>query len=405
MRARQTARRRFLKEGATLAGLAVAARSVSGQTLGGAHAEHPMAFGERSRFVEAQRTPMTQIGHVDMHGEPNGLDATTPLGELTGIITPADLHYVSQHMNAPEDIDPREHRLMISGMVDRPLVFTLDELKRLPSVSRIHYIECIANRPNPRERTLEELAGMVSCSEWTGVLLSVLLNEAGVQDGASWIIGESADNVGLGTNIPLPKAMDDVIVAYGQNGEPVRPHQGFPLRLVTPGFEGKYHVKYLKRVRVLDRPYMTYWEQSHFTNYPQREPLSYYLEQGPKSVITFPSAGGQPLRDRGFYTIGGLAWSGCGTVRRVEVSTDDGRTWNDAQLPEPALRVAFTRFQLPWTWNGQETVLQSRCTDDQGQVQPTAAEHNAFWGDARPPHGNMIQPWRVTSGGQILNAL
>jgi sulfane dehydrogenase subunit SoxC len=279
-------------------------------------------------------------------------------------------------------------------------------LKRLPSVSRIHYIECIANRPNPREQTLEELHGFIACSEWTGVLLSVLLKEAGVKNGASWVIGESADKVGLGTNIPLAKAMDDVIVAYSQNGEPVRPHQGFPLRLVVPGFEGKYHVKWLKSVQVLDRPYMTYWEQSHFTNYDhRREPLSYYLEQGPKSVITFPSAGGQPLRDRGFYMINGLAWSGCGAARRVEVSTDGGRTWNDAELQEPALRIAFTRFQFPWTWNGQETVLQSRCTDAQGQVQPSAAEHAAFWGHARPPHGNPIQPWRVTSDGQIFNAL
>ena len=409
MGARQAARRRFLKEGAALAGLAVAAPAVSGRSLApggpGGDAEHPLEFGERSRFVRAKRIPITQVGHADMHGDPNGFDALTPLDQLSGTITPADLHYVSQHQNAPEDIDPREHRLLISGMVDRPLIFTLDELKRLPAVSRIHYIECIANRPNPREQTLNELHGMVACSEWTGVLLSVLLREAGVRDGASWVLGESADKVGLGTNIPFPKAMDDVIVAYAQNGEPVRPHQGFPLRLVVPGFEGKYHVKWLKQVRALDRPYMTYWEQSHFTNYPRREPLSYYLEQGPKSVITFPAAGREPLPGRGFYMISGLAWSGCGSVSRVEVSTDGGQTWTDAEIQGPALRVAFTRFQLPWTWDGQETVLQSRCTDDQGQVQPTAAGHDAFWDHARPPHGNPIQPWRITGDGRVHNAL
>ena len=409
MGSRQAARRRFLKEGATLAGLAVAAPAVSGQSLlqGGppADAEHPLEFGERSRFVRAKRIPITQVGHADMHGDPNGFDALTPLDQLSGTITPADLHYVSQHQNAPEDIDPREHRLLISGMVDRPLIFTLDELKRLPAVSRIHYIECIANRPNPREQTLNDLHGMVACSEWTGVLLSVLLKEAGVQDGATWVLGESADKVGLGTNIPFAKAMDDVIVAYAQNGEPVRPHQGFPLRLVVPGFEGKYHVKWLKQVRALERPYMTYWEQSHFTNYPRREPLSYYLEQGPKSVITFPAAGREPLRDRGFYMISGLAWSGCGAVSRVEVSADGGQTWKDAEIQGPAQRVALTRFQLPWTWDGQETLLQSRCTDDQGQVQPTAAEHDAFWDHARPPHGNPIQPWRITGDGRVHNAL
>ena len=261
MGSRQAGRRRFIKEGAALAGLAAAAPAVGAQTLvsgsgrthvpGGPHgqAEHPLEFGERSRFVRARRIPITQVGHADMHGDPNGYDAMTPMDQLTGTITPADLHYVSQHQNAPEDIDPRKHRLLISGMVDRPLIFTLDELKRLPSVSRIHYIECIANRPNAREQTLNDLHGMVACSEWTGVLLSVLLEEAGVQDGVTWVLGESADKVGLGTNIPFPKAMDDVIVAYGQNGEPVRPHQGFPLRLVVPGFEGKYHVKWLKQVR------------------------------------------------------------------------------------------------------------------------------------------------------------
>ena len=417
MSSKQAGRRRFLKEGATLAGLAVAAPAVGAQTLvpgsgrthvpGGPNgqAEHPLELGERSRFVRTRRIPITQVGHADMHGDPNGYDALTPIDELTGTITPADLHYVSQHQNAPEDIDPRKHRLLISGMVDRPLIFTLDELKRLPSVSRIHYIECIANRPNAREQTLNDLHGMVACSEWTGVLLSVLLKEAGVQDGATWVLGESADKVGLGTNIPLPKAMDDVIVAYAQNGEPVRPHQGFPLRLVVPGFEGKYHVKWLKQVRALDRPYPTYWEQSHFTNYPRREPLSYYLEQGPKSVITFPAAGREPLPDRGFYMISGLAWSGCGAVSRVEVSTDGGQTWKDAEIEGPALRVAFTRFQLPWTWDGRETVLLSRCTDDQGQVQPTAEEHSAFWAHARPPHGNPIQPWRITSDGRVHNAL
>ena len=402
-------RRRFLMEGATLAGLAVAARSVSGQTIGeGRLPGDPgdiMAYGERSRHVTMKRTTISQVGHVDMHGDPRGLDARTPLGELSGIITPSDLHYVSQHSNAPEDIDPREHRLMLYGMVDRPLVFTMDELKRLPYVSRIHYIECIASRPSPAKKTLEDAFGMLACSEWTGVPLSVLLKEAGVKNQASWILAEGVDRIALGTSIPLGKAMDDTIVAYAQNGEPVRPQNGFPLRLVVPGFEGKYHVKWLNRVMVADKPYATYWEQSHFTNYPGRQPTSYYLEQGPKSVITFPSPGGQRLNGKGFYTVSGLAWSGCGTVERVEVSLDGGKSWEDAEIQAPALPKALTRFQFPWTWDGRETVLQSRCTDDQGQVQPTQNEHNAFWGNARPPHGNPIQPWRVTDDGQIFNAL
>ena len=413
MPATRADRRRFLKRGVTLAGLAVGARSVSGQQVGeGRLPGDPgeiMAYGERSRYVTTKRMTMSQVGHMDMHGDPKGLDATTPIGELSGIITPSDLHYVSQHSNAPEDIDPSKHRLIIDGMVDRPLVFTMDELKRLPFVSRIHYIECIANRPSRRDKTLEEVAGMIACSEWTGVPLSVLLKEVGVRTGATWILAEGADRITLGTCIPLGKAMSDTIVAYAQNGEPVRPQNGFPLRLVVPGFEGKYHVKWLKHVKVVDKPYATYWEQSHFTSYPGGEPTSYYLEQGPKSVITFPAPGGHghesPLHGKGFYTISGLAWSGSGAVRRVEVSTDGGRTWKDAQIQEPALPMALTRFQSPWMWDGRETVLQSRCTDDKGQVQPTQNKHGEFWGNARPPHGNPIQPWRVTSDGEIFNAL
>ena len=206
-------------------------------------------------YVQTVRAPMTMIGHMDLHGDPNGLDAQTPLSELTGTITPGALHFVSPHGNGPPDIDPREHRLLIYGMVDRPLVFTMDELMRLPSVSRIHYIECIANSPRPRQKTLDEMHGMVACSEWTGVPLSLLLNQAGVRDGVSWLLSEGAEATTLGSTMPMAKAMDDVLVACGQNGEPLRPHNGYPLRLVTPGFQGKYHVKWLRRIKAVDRPY------------------------------------------------------------------------------------------------------------------------------------------------------
>ena len=172
---------------------------------------------------------------------------------------------------------------------------------------------------------------------------------------------------------------------------------------MTPGFEGKYQVKWLRGIKVVDRPYVTYWEVGTFTNSGKTQG-AYFMEQGPKSVITFPAAG-QRLSAHGFHTILGFAWSGSGAIRRVEVSTDGGRTWNDAQLQEPALRIALTRFQLPWTWNGEEAVLQSRCTDEYGQVQPTSAEHAKFWAPHMPPHGNMIQPWRITGDGQVLNAL
>jgi len=400
-----------------LAGVAVGAGSASGQGLwstavgtsalgtnaSGMAAKDTMAYGERSRFVTSMRTRMSMIGNMDMHRDPNGWDARTPLEQMIGIITPAPLHYVSSHGNPPPDIDPREHRLIISGMVERPLVLTLDELMRFPSVSRVHFIECIYNAPSPRARTLEQNHGMISCSEWTGVPLSVLLGEVGVKRGASWVFAEGADATKHGKSMPFAKAMQDVIVAYGQNGEPVRPHQGYPLRLVVPGFEGKYHVKWLKAIKLVDQPYLTYWEQSAFVKDGKTQG-SYYMEQGPKSVITFPS-GGQRLTSKGFYTINGFAWSGGGTVRRVEVSVDGGRTWTDARFPEPPLRIALTRFQLPWAWDGGETVLLSRCTDDTGSVQPTMAEHAKFWGVSKAPHGNAIQPWKITGDGQVLNAL
>ncbi len=423
MSEKPASRRRFLKEGAVFAGgLAVGVRSASGQSLGsprpGGTAGHAMAYGERSRFIQTVRTPMTMIGHIDLHGDPDGLDARTPLSELTGTMTPSALHYVSSHGNNPPDIDPREHRLMINGMVDRPLVFTMEELMRLPSVSRVHYIECIANAPRPEEKTLDQMHGMVACSEWTGVPLSVLLKEAGVRGGANWVLSEGAEATKLGASMPMAKAMDDVLVAYGQNGEAIRPHNGFPLRLVVPGFQGKYHVKWLRRIKVIDRPYMTYWEKHSYSKRtasrrtgPNRMANShtagqgaYFMEQGPKSVITFPS-GEQRLPGHGYYTITGLAWSGCGAVRRVEVSMDGGRTWNDAQLQGPVQRIALTRFTIPWTWNGEEAMLQSRCTDEKGQVQPTQAEFTSFWGTSGAPHGNGIQPWRVTNEGTVHNAV
>ena len=410
MDSKRAARRRFLLGGTGLLGLAVGARSASAQTFWSTtpegRARELMAFGERSRFVNTGRITLDTKVNMQMHGDPNGFDALTPLGEQEGIITPAPLHFISSHGNAPPDIDPTQHRLMIHGMVERPLVFTMEELKRLPSVSQINFIECLANRPQAgEEKTLEVNHGMVSCSEWTGVPLSLLLKEAGVRAGASWILGESAEATKQSRSFPLGKAMmDDTLVAYGQNGEPLRPHNGYPLRLVIPGFEGKFQVKWLQGIKVVDRPYVTYWEHSSFVARSERTPLATYWEQGPKSVITFP-AGGQRLSSRGLHTVLGLAWSGNGAVRRVEISTDGGRTWNDAQLEKPVLRMALTRFHFPWTWNGSEAVLQSRCTDERGQVQPSAADHATFWGDYSAPHGNAIQPWRVTNDGQVLNAL
>ena len=406
---RATTRRQLLKGGgAALVGLAAGARPAAAQGLRSTPAglaRELMAYGQRSRFVGTSRITLDNKVNMQMHGDPNGFDALTPLGEQMGIITPAPLHFISSHGDPPPDIDPARHRLMIHGMVERPLVFTLAELRRLPSVSRIHYIECLANRPRPGvEQTLETSHGMVGCSEWTGVPLSLLLAEAGVQPGARWVVGESLGRTQQARSFPLGKALlGDTLVAYGQNSEPIQPHNGYPLRLVIPGFEGKFQLKWLRGIKVTDQPYVTYWEHGSFTR-RERTPLGSYWEQGPKSVITYP-AGGQRLPGRGHHTIVGFAWSGNGAVRRVEVSTDGGRTWADAELEGPALPMAMTRFRHPWTWAGGEAVLQSRCIDERGEVQPTAAEFGDFWGEYAAPHGNQIQPWRITDLGQVLNAL
>jgi sulfane dehydrogenase subunit SoxC len=333
----------------------------------------------------------------------------TPLQDSVGIITPSSLHYVATHRGSfVPDVDPSEHRFMLHGMVDRPLVFTMDELKRLPSVSRIHFIECLGNRAQARHKTVQETHGLTSCAEWTGVALSLLLKEAGVQKGASWIVAEGAEEVKGSSSIPLAKALDDCFVAYGMNGEAIRPQQGFPLRLIVPGFEGIHQIKYLRRIKVVDRYYMTYDDYGHIQ--PDARAAALTNQIGPKSVITFPS-GGQQLMGPGFYQISGLAWSGAGAVRKVEISTDGGQSWHAAELQSPIYRIAHTRFGLNWKWDGKECVLMSRCTDELGTVQPTRAESAKFWNkplDASfrvPGNDNTVQPWRILSDGSVRNGL
>jgi sulfane dehydrogenase subunit SoxC len=299
-------------------------------------------------------------------------------------------------------------------MVERPRVFTVDDLKRLPLVSRICFIECIANRPDPYGETVADTHGLVACSEWTGVPLSILLREVGVRNGASWVIAEGAEAGKHTKSVPLVKALDDVLVAYGQNGEAVRPDQGFPIRLIVPGYEGVWSVKWLRRLKVVDQPYATFQEMSRFlSGNPKSQPNSYDL--GPKSIVTFPS-GKQRLPERGPYIVTGLAWSGGGAIRRVEVSTDGGRTYHDAEIAGPALPKALTRFYFPWRWEGEEALVQSRCTDERGQVQPSETQFRLYWNWTREElyqnpnivisgHGNWIQPWKVNRDGMVMNGL
>jgi len=411
-----------------VAGLAVGAtRSAKGQTptseASEARAKDLHAYGERSHFEKSSR--MGSLGlWPPSAGPTRDYGFRTPLQNSVGIITPASLHFVLSHGYDPPDIDPRQHRLMIHGMVDRPLIFSLDDLERLPSVSRFHFVECHGNSatsaPNRAIRmaetaTVQDTHGLTSCSEWTGVLLSVLLRDAGVQKGATWLLAEGTDEVKHTKSIPLDKAMDDVLVAYGQNGEALRPEQGYPLRLVVPGWQGIGNVKWLRRIKVVDQPYMTMMETTRYPS-PRLDGKSRWFESemGPKSVITRPS-GGQRLAGAGFHEITGLAWSGGGFIRRVEVSTDGGRTWKDAQLQEPIARKAHTRFRMDWNWDGTEAVLQSRCTDERREVQPSVNELAKIWGvnmdyfqlagTVDMGNFNAIHSWKVNRDGSVRNVL
>ncbi len=251
---------------------------------------------------------------------------------------------------------------------------------------------------------------------WTGVPLSLLLEMAGLQTAGTWIVAEGSEAGKLAKSIPIEKALDDVIVAYGQNGEAIRPENGYPLRLVVPGFEGLSNVKWLRRLKVVDEPVHA---RSESAGYSVLRPALggkafwFDFELGPKSVITRP-AGGAVLTGPGFYEITGLAWSGGGAIRKVDVSIDGGRTWKDAPLQEPVLRKAYTQFVLPWNWDGREAVLQSRCTDERGDVQPSLAEIASLWGvqpryfqspTTRVFHFNPIYPWKVTPDGHVESAL
>ena len=415
MDSKRRGRRGFLKGGAAVAGLAVGAIGTAGARPAAPDANSDqrlkdlIAYGERSHYVTSIRKPMVGEPSPDQFGLTRHI--LTPLQDSVGNITPSSLFFIGDHRGVFfPDIDPKEHRLLIHGMVDRPLEFTMEELRRFPSVSRVHFVECLGNHSKPEYKTVQETHGLTSCAEWTGVPLSLLLKECGVQSGASWVVAEGAEEVKGAGSIRLAKAMDDCLVAYGQNGEPLRPQQGFPLRLIVPGFEGIYNTKWLRRIKVVDRYYITYNDYGHITKEPKVAALVF--QWGPKSVITFPS-GGQQLAGPGFHQISGLAWSGGGAVRKVEVSTDGGQTWKDAEIRGTAHPMAHIRFGMDWKWNGEECVLQSRCTDELGQVQPTRAELAKFFNVSPeyykthrlPGTDNTIQPWKVASDGSVHNAI
>jgi sulfane dehydrogenase subunit SoxC len=328
-----------------------------------------------------------------------------PLQDLDGIITPNGLCFERHHAGVP-DIDPEQHRLIIHGMVDRELIFTMDDLVRFPSVSRIHFLECSGNTQNWKNAnpkwTVQFTHGLLMCCEWTGVPLSTLLEEVGMKPGAEWILAEGADAAAMSRSIPMGKALDDALIVYAQNGERLRPEQGYPVRLLLPGFEGNMNIKWLRRLKVGNQPFQTREETSKYTDLmPDGTARQFTFFMEAKSVITRPSGGQQLKGGPGFYEISGLAWSGHGHIRRVDVSTDGGRNWREAQLQQPILSKALTRFRFPWQWDGTAALLQSRAIDETGYVQP---RHDAMI-DVRGVnsfyHYNAIQTWRVDTKGEV----
>ena len=365
-------------------------------------------YGKPSQFeVNVQRrqspglTPTTQASV-----------SFAPLQSLFGIVTPSGLHF-ERHHQGWWDIDPSKHRLMLNGsdstLMSKPMVFSMDELMRLPSVSRFHFIECGANTGmewgNVAVPTCQYSHGMLSCSEFTGVPLRILFEMAGVDfKRARYVLAEGADGSSMTRTVPMELVESgEVIVAYGQNGEMLRPENGYPLRLVVPGVQGVSWVKYLRRVEVGDQPYGTKDEAVHYIDLlPSGLHRQYSSIQECKSVVTTPS-GGQVLLDRGFYNITGLAWSGRGKVKRVDVSVDGGRNWRSARLESPVLSKCLTRFNLDWIWDGKPALIQSRAIDETGYVQPTYRQLRAVRGTRSIYHNNSIQTWQVQESGEVKN--
>jgi len=371
-------------------------------------------------WMKAPGTHMSPYGQPSSHeqgvqrivgGTPNVTGSGvsfTPLERLHGTITPNGLHFERHHSGVPQ-IDPDEHVLVIHGLVDRPLRFTMDALMRYPTVTRIQFLECSGNSgrsnmsPEPPQGPLGTMHGLVSCSEWTGIPLSVLLDEAGVKPGAGWVLAEGADAAAMSRSIPLEKMMDDAIIALYQNGERLRPENGYPMRLFLPGYEGNMSVKWLRRLKVNAEPTMTRDETSHYTDVlvgGKAKILTFPI--GVKSVITSPSPG-MNLPQPGLYELTGLAWSGAGRISRVEVSADGGATWAEAALNGPVLSKSFTRFRLAWRWNGAPATLVSRAFDETGAGQPTRDAFIAEYGARSNYHNNTIQSWGVSGNGEVTN--
>ncbi len=364
------------------------------------------AYGLPSKFEEHVKRNRTDV----LKNRQNFSDwSMTPLQHQPGVITPNGLVFERHHAGTP-DIDPRSHKLVVHGMVRQPLTFSMEDLKRYPSVSRFHFHECSGNGLTdwlkPASVTVQQTHGLLSGVLWTGVPASILFEEAGVDPRGKWVLFEGGDGAAHARSVPMEKVMDDCIIAYAMNGEALRPENGYPVRLVVPGWEGNVSVKWLRRAKVGDKPWHLRSETARYTDpMPDGKWRQFSMVMECKSVITSPS-GGQNLGKPGFREVSGLAWSGAGKIKAVDVSFDGGRSWKEAMLEEPVMDKCLTRFKIAWNWDGGPAVLMSRAIDGTGYVQPAVADLakvRAIVGFVQ--HHNAIQPWAVSAKGEVTNVI
>jgi sulfane dehydrogenase subunit SoxC len=407
----RVSRRRFLKVSAGAAGAAVTGKAAA-DTLADVPPREPgdvlSGHSERSQYVHIERIPEDGPGKRNVDAI-DAINSKTPLDKLVGTITPSDLHYERSHSGVP-DLDPAKHRLLVHGMVKKEIVLTMDDLRAMPAISRIAFLECTGNgwenwKSAPDNVSVQNTHGLVSTHEWTGVPLSFVIDLVGVDRASAWMLAEGADGAGVARSIPLTdEVISEGILAYGQNGEPLRPAHGFPLRLFLPGLEGNLNIKWLRRLKFGDRPFMTRWETARYTQLQaDGKAVQFQLRQEVNSVITSPS-GMMEIRP-GYNRITGLAWSGYGKITKVEISTDGARTWKDASLNNPILPKAQTRFQMDWEWNGEPTKIVSRSTDEKGHVQPDRKSFIAKVGTNALFHYSAQQTWAIDAAGRVRNVL
>lgn len=381
---------------ATLSVLAQSAKSAPWSTIVPA-LEDPTKVPGAPVGLIGTKSPFEQIRKTA-----SDISARTPLHKLHGMLTPSDLHFERDHSGVPS-IDPEKHELLIHGLVERPLTFRLADLKRFPSVSRIAFLECSGNYRSLDTGKIspQEICGLTSQSEWTGVKLSTLFREAGVHDKATWFLAEGGDAAVMTRSIPVKKGWEDAIIAYAQNGEGVRPEQGYPFRLFLPGFEGNMSVKWLRRIELSDEPFHTREETSKYTETVGEGKIRQFsFVMDARSIITYPAFPGKV--EKGWIEIQGIAWSGRGKIDSVEISTDGGRSWQLAELQAPVLDKAHTRFRFLWYWQGSETAILSRATDETGYQQPTLKILKQARGGFMGYHYNPITGWVLKSDGEVL---